>query len=286
MIKITSVLDPKANPVHGDSARLQQVVWNVLANAIKFTPDGGRVSITLKRVHSHVEIIVSDTGTGIAPEVLAHVFDKFHQADTSMGRRHGGLGLGLAIAKNLVELHGGLITAQSPGIGQGATFCVQLPLPASHLEDGTDQPTYHGGQSSEAMDLRGIKVLAVDDEPDALEALRRLLENRRAQVTVCHSGEAVLGLLQKLSFNVLVSDIGMPGMDGLTLIRNVRSLGKPMSQIPAIALTAFARSEDRRRAITAGFDTYLAKPVDPTELMAIIARLSTRSGGVAAAVLA
>jgi PAS domain S-box-containing protein len=282
-IRVQKVLDPLAGPVSGDPARLQQVVWNLISNAIKFTPKGGRVRITLERVNSHVEISVSDNGEGIKPEFLPHVFERFRQAENATTRRHGGLGLGLSIVKQLVELHGGTVQAKSPGDGQGATFRVALPFLPLHAEEEGNLRQHPRAENAATGDckpsLKGVKVLVVDDEPDARNLLRRLLEQCEAEVTMGESVEEAIRLIGKFKPDVLVSDIGMPLRDGYDLIRQVRSL--PLDRggkTPAIALTAFARSEDRTRAMLAGFDVHVAKPVEPTELCAVVARLAGRTG--------
>lgn len=280
-IQLTSVLDPLAGPVRGDPARLQQVVWNLLANAVKFTPEGGRVNVSLERVNSHVEITVTDNGCGIAPDFLPFVFDRFLQADSSMTRRQGGLGLGLSIVKNLTELHGGSVSAKSAGLDQGATFRVQLPMPPlHHTADGKGSRLHPSASTNEhepdTVNLAGVRIFAVDDEADALAALKHLFEMRGAVVNTASGGEQAIAALQADRFDVVISDIGMPGMDGFELIRRVRGLQGPMRHVPAIALTAYARSEDRRRAMTAGFDTYLSKPVEAAELFAVVARQAAR----------
>ncbi|TDU73160.1 hypothetical protein EI77_01628 [Prosthecobacter fusiformis] len=283
-LNIVSILDPMAGPVRGDPARLQQVLWNLLTNAVKFTERGGKIEVALERVNSHVEITVSDNGVGIEPDFLPHVFDRFRQADSSMTRRHGGLGLGLAIVKNLVELHGGTINAKSGGRNRGTSFRIALPLPithgGSHSATGIHPATVVPTELSEFEnpDLTGIHILAVDDERDSLEMVRRLLENKGAEVTMASSGEEALEKLAKNpAFDLMISDIGMPVMNGYELITTIRGM-KPNEggQITAIALTAFARSEDRRRAMTAGFDTFLSKPVETNELLAVVHRCVTR----------
>lgn len=279
-IRLVSVLDPLAGPVRGDPARLQQIVWNLLTNAIKFTPPGGKVEVALERVNSHVEITVSDTGMGIEPEFLPYIFDRFRQGDASITRKHGGLGLGLSIVKNLTEMHGGSVQAKSAGQGQGATFRIALPLPVAHPEDDTapsrEHPAAPGtteSPESAAADLSDSAILIVDDEPDCIGLIRRMLEKHGAQVVAACSGEEALVALKQQPFDTLISDIGMPEMNGFELIQKIRSL-KPSEggQVPAIVLTAFARTEDRRRAMAAGFDTFVSKPVDPGELLAVVAR--------------
>ncbi len=281
-IRLTSVLDPQAGPISGDPARIQQILWNLLTNALKFTPKGGRVHVVLERVESHLEIAVSDSGRGIAPEFLPHVFDRFRQADASTTREHRGLGLGLAIVKNLSELHGGSVRAHSAGRDQGAVFTVTFPLTAAH---GASVKTRHHprsgaciGPKGEPIQLDGIRVLAVDDEPDARHLIKRVLANCGAEVETAESGAATLAILAKTQPQVLIMDIGMPGEDGYTVMRKVRALpAKKGGRIPAIALTAFARSEDRRRAILSGFQMHMAKPVEPSELIAMVASLAGRT---------
>ena len=271
--------------ISGDPNRLQQVFWNLLSNAIKFTPKGGKVQVVLERVNSHLEVSVADTGEGIATEFLPYVFDRFRQQDASTTRRHGGLGLGLAIVKQLVELHGGSIQVESAGAGHGTTFKVLLPLsvvqPAPDPAD-TERRHPEGVSTSvpipvDRLHLTGVKVLVVDDEADARTLVQRLLEDRGATVqTAGNVGEA-MERLQTQRPDVLVSDIGMPGADGFELMRQVRAL--PTAQggsTPAVALTAYARSEDRLKVILAGFQMHMAKPVEVAELLALVASLSGR----------
>jgi PAS domain S-box-containing protein len=280
-IRLQVVLDPIGVTVTGDPNRLQQIVWNILSNAVKFTPKGGRVQVSLARVNSHVEITISDTGQGISPEFLPHVFERFRQADSSSTRRHGGLGLGLGIVRHLVELHGGTVRATSPGEGQGATFIVTLPLSAVHDADSgmvrvhpTAEVTLHEFRPPSLTDLQ---VLVVDDEPDSRELVKRVLEECEAVVVTADSAAAALAQIQRQKPDVLISDIGMPVEDGYSLIRQVRALPPESGgEIPAVALTAFARSEDRRRALLAGFQMHLPKPVEPSELVAVVASVAGR----------
>jgi PAS domain S-box-containing protein len=282
-IRLEHVLDPKAGPISGDPGRLQQVIWNLLSNAIKFTPAGGKVQVVLARVNSHIEISISDSGIGIRPEFLPHVFDRFRQADGSTTRRHGGLGLGLAIAKHLVELHGGSLKAHSPGESRGATFIVDLPLTAVHRAQPAPERA-HPGSAAQAPppaalpDLRGLIVLAVDDHPDARDLLKRVLEDAGARVLTAASVQEALALVQQEKPHVLVSDIGLPEADGYDLIRELRALGPGRGDIPAIALTAFARSEDRTKVLRAGFRMHVAKPVEPSELCVAVANVTGRTG--------
>ncbi|MBC8106874.1 MAG: PAS domain S-box protein [Anaerolineae bacterium] len=281
-IRLQVVLDPHAGPVRGDPARLQQCFWNLLSNAIKFTQRGGRVQVGLERVNSHLEVCVTDDGQGIAPEFLPHVFERFRQADASTTRRQGGLGLGLSIVKHLVELHGGKVRAKSAGEGQGATFCIELPLMVVH-DLGSQRARQHPRTSSpttslaEQPSLAGITVLAVDDEPDGRDLVRRVLEECGAQVILAGSAQEALSLVKSQRPDMIVSDIGMPIEDGYELIRKVRQLSpEEGGKTPAAALTAFARAEDRTRALLAGYQTHIAKPVEPTELAASVASLATR----------
>ncbi len=278
-------IDPRIGLVDGDSNRLQQVVWNLLSNAIKFTPQQGRVDMVVKRVKSQVEISVSDTGQGIKSDFLPHVFERFRQADSSSTRPYGGLGLGLAIVKQLVELHGGIIVAASGGVGRGSTFTVNLPL----LAPERDTPTMpgSGGAASrpdflKEKSLSGMTLLVVDDEPDARGLLRRILEECGARVVTAASARDALDAMNTLRPDVLISDIGMPGVDGYELMRRIRLLGRAQGgEVPAIALTAFARSEDRTRALSVGFQVHLSKPVEPHELIAMVATCKGRTAEVA-----
>ena len=284
-IRLQALIDPQARMISGDPNRLQQVFWNLLSNAIKFTPKGGKVQVILERVNSHLEVSVSDSGEGIASEFLPQVFGRFQQADASTTRKHGGLGLGLAIVKQLVELHGGSIQAESAGLGQGATFRVALPLSAAQPVPGASEPERQHPQAggtfiaipSDLLHLSGVKVLVVDDEADARELVKRLLVDREAIVETADSVAAALELVQSQRPDVLVSDIGMPGEDGYALIRKVRSLPPEKGgNTPAVALTAYARPEDRFKVILAGFQMHLAKPVEAAELLAQVASLAGR----------
>jgi PAS domain S-box-containing protein len=280
-IRLRKIIDPNAGPVSGDPTRLQQVFWNLLSNAIKFTPKGGNVDMLLERVNSHLEITVHDSGIGIRPEVLPVVFERFRQADSSTTRSYGGLGLGLSIVKNLVELHGGTVRAQSGGEGQGSTFIVTLPLAPIRSDEKREHPASFKSPVPDVDRVRlpGIKVLVVDDEPDARDVLKRMLSQCEAEVTTAESARAGLELLQSQKPDVIISDIGMPGMDGYEFMREVRSL--PPSdggKTPAIALTAFARSEDRTRAMLAGYHVHVSKPIEPQELIATVGNLVGRTG--------
>ena len=283
-IRIEKLLDSAAGPISGDPNRLQQILWNLLSNAIKFTPKGGKVQILLARVNSHVEISVADTGIGIRPDFLPYVFERFRQADASAARVHGGLGLGLSIVKQLVELHGGTVWADSAGEGRGATFSIHLPLTAIHrnlrVHSGL-HPKASAVVSAEfkTLDLSGVKVLVVDDEPDARDLIRRVLEDCDATVFTAATAPEALLLIENERPHVFISDIGMPSVDGFELLRRVRSLGEARGgRVPAIALTAFARSEDRTRALRAGFLVHVSKPVEPSELVATVGTVAGRGG--------
>ena len=285
-LRLHRVLDPRAGPIAGDADRLRQVAWNLLSNAVKFTPKGGRVEVRLERVNSHVEIIVADSGIGISAEFLPHVFDRFRQFDSSASRTHGGLGLGLAIVRHLVELHGGTVEARSPGLGQGSTFVVALPLSIARLDAPELRVHPRAGEEAAAcrddptLNLRGIRVLVVDDEPDARETLTEILEHCEAEVLAVSSAGEALRELEKFKPHVLLSDIGMPGEDGYALIRRVRELPPERGgRVPAAALTAFARGEDRRRALLAGFQMHVPKPVEVNELATVVATLARGTDG-------
>ncbi|MGH8562912.1 MAG: response regulator [Gammaproteobacteria bacterium] len=286
-IEIYTLIDAYAGPIMGDAGRLQQVLWNLLSNAIKFTPRGGRVQLHIERVDPHVRIDVSDTGAGIDPELLPFIFERFRQSDTSSRRRHGGLGLGLALVRELVELHGGSVRVESPGLGRGTTFTVDLPVRAVRLPAPPVSPTPGGegrkiDEQAEAPSLVGVRLLVVDDQEDAREALATVLARHGAEVSATGSGREALALLaetlESAPPHVLVCDIAMPELDGYAVMGRLRALEKehriPLSeQIPAIALTAYAQPKDRVRALRAGFQTHLAKPVEPEELIRIIASL-------------
>ena len=281
-IRLEVVVDPIAGPITGDPHRMQQVVSNLLTNAIKFTPSGGKVQIVLERASSHVQLSVSDTGKGISRDFLPYVFERFSQGERSGGSSTVGLGLGLAITKNLVELHGGSIIAKSPGEGRGATFMVLLPISVVRQldeKDGHSQPAMAAAAGSEsAPDLKGVRTMIVDDNPDAVSLVKRVLEQCEVTVATCSSGAECLQRLSSWQPDVLMTDIGMPDMDGYSLMRQVRALSREQGgQTPAIALTAFARSEDRRRAMLAGFDIHVSKPVEPGELVAVVARMARRT---------
>ena len=264
--------------VNSDAGRLQQIVWNLLTNAIKFTPRDGRVDVVLRQVDAQVEVVVSDTGQGIRAEFLPYVFDRFRQADASTTRRHGGLGLGLSIVKSLVEMHGGSVDVHSDGEGQGARFTVRLPLAIAQpfglvTAFKADRP-----QNVDELELSGLRILVVDDEPDARALAQRVLQERGADVVTVASALEALALMDgESALSVVISDIGMPDEDGYDLIRKVRALPGSAGRIPAVALTALARAEDRKRALLAGYQTHISKPVDPAELVAVIASLAART---------
>ena len=280
-IRLKAMVDTTQDVVNADGARLQQVVWNLLTNAIKFTPKGGQVQVLLRRVNSHLELSVSDNGIGISASYLPQVFDRFSQSDSSTTRSFGGLGLGLAICKQLVELHGGSIQAASEGEGLGATFSVELPLSIAQFSS-RGGPRIHPTaevQSGEVLPLpglEGVQVFVIDDEPDARNLLRTVLEERGAAVTAFASAEDALSLLKTTRPTILVCDIGMPHMDGYQLIRKVRAEESRIGRIPALALTAFARAEDRKRSLIAGYQAHLAKPFDVSELILVVADLVGR----------
>jgi len=277
-IQLDCSLDAATGTVSGDAARLEQVILNLLTNAVKFTPPGGRVKVRLGRVNSTARITVSDTGSGIRPEFLPFAFDRFRQGDSSSTRVHGGLGLGLAIVRDLVEMHGGTVRAESRGEDQGATFVIDLPLLQMDEERRAAQQVPAVAKSdalpSRSAALSGVRVLVVEDHPDARELLTAALVEAGAEVSSASSAREAMETLQRLKPDVLVSDIQMPDEDGYTLIRKVRALGSERGgQVRAAALTAYARSEDRARALRAGFQAHVAKPVDADELVAVVANL-------------
>ncbi|MFL6581935.1 MAG: PAS domain-containing protein [Burkholderiales bacterium] len=282
LVRIEKLFDVQVGSIVGDPSRLQQVIWNLVSNAIKFTPKGGKVEILTKRVGSHIEINVADTGIGIKSEFLPYVFERFRQADATTTRAFGGLGLGLAIVKHLVELHGGTVRVKSGGPGQGTTFAVHLPITVVHNNEdahGSVHPTRTITSDFEPSDLAGVKVLVVDDEADARELVKHVLGECEAEVITASTAAEALALIEQHRPDVLLSDIGMPNVDGYELLRRVRMLGVSRGgQLPAIALTAFARSEDRTRALRAGFLVHVAKPVEPSELVATVASVTGRTG--------
>jgi len=283
-IQIDSQFDTSVAWVSGDPNRLQQVIWNLLSNAVKFTPAGGRVEIHLEPVDHSAQIRVKDTGKGIRPEFLPHIFESFRQADSSTARKQTGLGLGLglAIAQNLVQLQGGMIQAESPGEGQGATFIVKLPL----LDDDDTQITADDGINSsltfDASILSRIRVLVVDDDADARDFLIAILEQYGAMATATASATEALERLQQMNYDLLLSDIGMPGENGYRLMRRIRALPSAQGgQIPAVAVTAYAREEDRMQALSAGFQMHISKPIEPRQLLKVIIQLAGRTASTA-----
>jgi signal transduction histidine kinase/CheY-like chemotaxis protein len=274
-ISLELEVDRSARFVKGDAGRLHQVVWNLLTNAIKFTPDRGRIGVRLERAGAQARIVVSDTGQGIDPELLAHVFERFRQGDASTTRRHGGIGLGLTIVKYLVEAHGGTVAAESPGEGLGATFTVTLPLASRGIVAvGDDDQAARARRPRAAGTIARARLLVVDDEEDARELLKHMMERAGAAVQTATSAGEAIRLLSSGSFDLLLADLGMPGQDGYALIAAIRSLPDPrVRRIPAIAVSAYAGHNDR--AIVAGYDDYVQKPVDAVRLEAALSRLLT-----------
>jgi CheY-like chemotaxis protein/two-component sensor histidine kinase len=274
-IRIVPRLEPGVGAVRGDPTRLQQIFWNLLSNSVKFSADGGRVDVSVERRGGYVVVRVTDAGKGIAPEFLPHVFDRFRQADASTTRQQGGLGLGLAIVRNLVEMHGGTVEAHSAGVGHGATFTVSLPLAPAVERGGAD-----GGGSSDdhgpRVSLNGVDVLVVDDDADARRLVGKVLERHGARVRTAASSAEALDQFDRRAPDVLLSDIGMPGEDGYALIAKVRARDGGRD-VPAAALTAFAREEDRLRALEAGFHTHVAKPVQSARLVGVVSELANGS---------
>jgi CheY-like chemotaxis protein len=278
-LQLRAAIPPEGTLMRGDGERLKQVVWNLLLNAIKFTPKGGGIAISLRRIESDLELTVSDTGVGIEAEFLPHVFDSFRQSDSKTTRTHGGLGIGLSIVKHLVDLHAGSIQAHSDGIGKGASFVVRFPIsPLISTTVGVGRvpaTTPPPRELSRPDALAGRTVLIVDDEQDARDLLRIVLESCDVRVLDAPSVKDALALLDSEPIDLVVSDIGMPEEDGYTLIRRVRALpNKSKAAIPAVALTAFARNEDRTRALLEGFNMHLSKPVEPAELVLVLADLA------------
>jgi PAS domain S-box-containing protein len=281
-VHLESTLDPHAAAMMGDPARLQQVAWNLLSNAVKFTPRGGRVDVHLRQAGGHHELVVRDTGEGIAPEHMPRLFQRFGQADSSSTRRHAGLGIGLALVRHLVELHGGTVSAHSAGPGLGAAFTVILPvaapptLPPATARQRADAP---GGQDQgKPISLRDIRILVVDDDADGLDLATLVLVNAGADVRAAPSPAAAMVVLENWPADVLVTDLEMPGEDGVSLLRRARrEMTRQGRRLPALALTAYGRSEDRVRALAAGFNLHLGKPVNPAELILSVASLIGRT---------
>jgi PAS domain S-box-containing protein len=282
-VRVQKVVDTGPISIPGDPVRLQQVVWNLLSNAIKFTPRGGRVQIRSERVNSHLEIVVSDTGQGISPDFLPHVFDRFRQADQKTSRQHGGMGLGLAIVRHLVEMHGGTVSANSDGEGKGATFTVSLPIAPVYQVDPSAGRVHPAARDllppNDATDrLDGMTILVVDDEADTRELLKQGLEFCGATVTVVGSAAEAVQMIMTRTPDILISDIGMPGVDGYDLIKQIRALPSSKgSKVPAIALTAYTRVEDRLQSLRAGYDMHVPKPVELAELVAVAVSVARRS---------
>jgi CheY-like chemotaxis protein len=281
-VSLQLTVDSELPWVSGDPDRLQQVIWNLLSNAMKFTPRGGHVQLRLEYADSAVQIVVTDDGQGIDPAFLPYIFERFRQADSRFSREHGGLGLGLAIVRDLVHLHGGTVSASSDGPGSGATFVVRLPPMIVNRERSDAKPDARvvagtRGTHGVPARLKGLHILAVDDEEDALDLVKVILESAGAEVTTAGSAGRALDLLQTTAFDAVIADIGMPRMDGLDLIRSVRqTLPPPANRVPAAALTAYARSEDRVTALASGFQMHIAKPVNPIELVIAIAAMLGR----------
>ena len=279
-IRLSVSLDPAAETLSGDEERLQQVVWNLLSNAIKFAPKGGSVEVKLERVNSCVEIDVADNGKGIKPEFLPHVFDRFRQEDSGVSRQQGGLGLGLAIVRQIVELHGGTVRAASEGLGKGATFTVTLPFASARAVSPIESYDKAAGERLTPQNppsLAGVRVLFVDDEADAREIVTIMLGEGGAEVRTSVSVTEALSACDEWRPDVLISDIGMPGEDGYTLMKKLREReSEHGGHIPAIALTAYGRQEDRLRALSVGYESHLPKPVEPVELLTVVASLTNR----------
>jgi PAS domain S-box-containing protein len=278
-IRIETALDPTTGSIAGDSDRLQQIFWNLLSNAVKFTQSGGRVQVRSRRMDSHVEIVVSDTGRGIDAELLPFVFERFRQGDSSTTREYGGLGLGLAIVRHLIELHGGVVSAHSQGAGRGAEFTMQLPIMARAQE--SVESDFHrrvgGNLSGKVPSLAGLRILVVDDEPDAREIVAAILGEAGAEIATASGSRQAFDLVERWKPDLLISDVGMPGESGYDLIRKVRALSADRGgQVPAIALTAYAHMQDRLKILSAGFQMHVPKPIEPIELATIVASLTKR----------
>ena len=279
-ITLQEIIDPCVDSIAGDPGRLQQVVWNLVSNAVKFTPKGGKIQVRVERIDSHVEIIVADTGQGIDPAVLGSVFDRFWQADDSGQSKHG-VGLGLSIVKEIASLHGGSVAAHSEGPGKGSTFTVRLPLPVSPVP--SSMPRHHPtvawvANAANAPRLDGLSILVVDDDPGACDALNSILSSLGASVAAATSAQAALAMLEALHPDAIISDIGMPVQDGYFLARELRKREKQTGKdgrMPLVALTAYGRVEDKVQILMAGFDTHALKPVDPVELSTVLETLIT-----------
>ena len=281
-IILTKTIDPQAGPISGDSNRLQQIFWNLLSNSIKFTPKGGKVDVIVEKRASFLEIRVDDSGVGISPEFMPFVFDRFRQGDASLTRQYGGLGLGLAIVRQLVELHGGTVRAESAGVGKGSSFIITLPLVTAErgLKNSSHELEGHSFRGR-APSLVDLKILVIDDELDARELIKRILARCSAEVTTAVSATEGLEILKLERPDIIISDIGMPGKNGYQFILEVRNLSvEDGGGTPAIALTAFARHDDAARALDAGYQKHLSKPVDAFELINVIADLTGRRGEI------
>jgi signal transduction histidine kinase/CheY-like chemotaxis protein len=276
-LQIDSIAEPST--IMGDPDRLRQTVWNLLSNAVKFTPPGGTIAVGLTRDQTHLRLMVRDSGIGISPEFLPYVFERFRQADSSTTRSHSGVGLGLAIVRELTELHGGTVEAQSAGPDQGATFIVSLPVATGVSAAG--RPATSGAATPDSPRLDGVRVLVIDDDPNTLEMLTAALTDGGADVTSADSARRALAAFEGARPDVIISDIAMPGEDGLWLMHRIRTLPGKNGRTPAIALTALARKEDRKRAIDAGFQMHLAKPVRIDDLRSVVATLAAEAAGEA-----
>jgi PAS domain S-box-containing protein len=268
-LKLTQDLDAGLGPMQIDPARFHQIVWNLLTNAVKFTPKKGHIHVSLKRINSNALLQISDSGEGIDPEFIPFIFERFRQADASRSRKYGGLGVGLSIAKSLVEQHGGAIYAESAGVGKGSTFNVTLPIPALSSDCSSASKQTGTGKSM----LKGARILVVEDEPDTREMIAHAVKQRGAKPVEADSAQKALQLLEQEPCDLVISDIGMPDLDGYAFIRKLRSLKSPASKVPAIALTAYAGEYDRKLSIEAGFNTHIPKPITLTELVRVISKL-------------
>ena len=280
-IRLLTLLDPAAGPMAGDPERLRQVLWNLLSNAVKFTPRNGRIQILSQRTDSHIEIIVSDTGVGIETQLLPYVFDRFRQGDSGTNRQSGGLGLGLAIVRHLVELHGGTVCAESKGTGQGASFTVKLPILIGSGDIAGEQRVHPTateiGSRMDTPLLRNVRVLVVDDEAGAREVASIILIQAQAEVRAAESARAALEIMDEWRPDVLVADIGMPQVDGYEFISQVRTRSQQNGgDVPAVALTAYARTRDRLRVLSSGYQMHVPKPIQPDELIMVIASVVKR----------
>lgn len=277
-IPLSTRFDIVPPPIRGDAQRIRQIVGNLLSNAVKFTPEGGTVVVALEHVRSSVRISVTDNGIGIDPAFLPHLFDRFKQGDNGPTRRHGGLGIGLSVARSLVELHGGTIAAYSEGVGKGARFEVTFPVAVMREQEvrSSEKKARDGAGDGK---LEGLRIVAVDDDPDTLEIMRRVLTSYGAEVKTSAGAREALEMLHRERFDILLSDIGMPDTDGFTFMEKVRTSGGPNCGIPSASVTAFARGKDRERALLSGYDAHLVKPIEPGELVATVVALDRKRGG-------